>query len=279
MKELVNVKFLNAGYCRQSARWTKSGAWQWTKFHAIVVYFEHPQHGAFLIDTGYSLQFWEATQQLPYRVYRWIIPPRIDKEHCLRSGLAAAGIEVDNLAGVFLSHYHPDHLGGLKDLPKTTTIILRPKPLEALQRMKPLKQLHHGFIPGLFNSDHHESIVEINESSFDLKNGTELLSDFQHFDYWGDGSLCLADLPGHSLGHFGFLLRTDQGSLFYIVDAAWNLETIQPKQSLPYLSRLLQHDYSEYADTQRKLHNLTTRDGLKLVACHCPSTQLLAFNR
>ena len=279
MALLRNVKFINAGYCSQLATWTGVSSWRWTKFNAVVVYFEHPTHGAFLIDTGYGEEFYGATKQFPYRIYRWLVPPTIDSEHCLVSGLKNAGIDPKQLDGVILSHFHPDHIAGLASLPKMP-IHARIKPLEQLRKMKPMKQLHHGFIPELFPVERNGHIVPISDDRFrQSESQATSTSQFSTIDYWDDGSLTLFDLPGHALGHTGFLLNTEYGRQLYIVDAAWNVDVLLQGKQLPRIARRLQIGYDQYWKTQQLLKQFADESSIELIACHCPRTQAIVCNR
>lgn len=275
MALLRNVKFINAGYCSQLAAWTGIASWKWTRFHAVVVYFEHPKHGAFLIDTGYGEEFYKATKRLPYRIYRWLVPPTIDAENSLAGGLKHAGIDPDNLTAVILSHFHPDHIGGLASLPKIP-IHARVQPLDQLRKMKPIEQLHHGFIPELFPVERNSHLVTIADDRFrQAESKTTLTSQFATLDYWGDESLTLVDLPGHALGHTGFLLNTEHGRKFYIVDAAWSVEVLLQGKQLPRIARRLQTGYDQYWSTQQLLKQFADENSMELIACHCPRTQAI----
>lgn len=275
MTLLRNVKFINAGFCSQLAAWTGVSSWKWAKFNAVVVYFEHPTHGAYLIDTGYGEEFYESTKKFPYRIYRWLVPPTIDAEYSLIGGLKAAGIDPNQLAGVMVSHFHPDHIAGLASLPKVP-IHTRIQPLEQLRKMRPMEQLHHGFVPGLFPKDRDGDIIPISEDQF-CKSDSEMAStrEFSKLDYWDDGSLVLLDLPGHALGHTGFLLNTEHGRKFYIVDAAWSVDVLLQGNQLPRISRRLQTNYDKYWKTQQLLKQFSEENSIELIACHCPRTQAI----
>lgn len=279
MAVLRNVKFINAGYCSQLAAWTGLSSWQWTKFHAVVVYFEHPTHGVFLIDTGYGEEFYESTKKFPYRIYRWLVPPTIDTENCLNRSLKNSGVDLKQLDGVILSHFHPDHIAGLASLPKIP-IHARIQPLEQLRKMRPMEQLHHGFIPGLFPSERDGDVVPIVEDRFrQSESKTTLTRQFSTLDYWGDESLTLLDLPGHALGHTGFLLNTEHGRKFYIVDAAWNVDVLLQGKQLPRIARRLQTGYDQYWNTQQLLKQYADENSIELIACHCPRTQAIVSSR
>ncbi len=209
MTTLNNLQFLNAGYCRQLAYWTGLNSYSICKFQAVVVYFEHPVHGKFLIDTGYDDCFWPATRNFPFRAYRWLLPTSVDRGNCLTAALHHAEIAPSQLSGLFLSHFHPDHIGGLPSLPRVP-LILRDQPLDHVRSLKPIQQLHFGFVPKLFDSARDSDIVSIREDQFvaqrlpfsmDTQDGLSVPDygkDWRVFDYWNDGSLLLIDLPGHA---------------------------------------------------------------------------------
>lgn len=284
MVTLNNIRFLNAGYCRQFAYWTGTGKLSICKFQAVLVYFEHPRHGSFLIDTGYDQHFYSAASRFPFRLYRWLMPTSVDRDNCLTTALSRASINPAKLSGLFLSHFHPDHIGGLSALPRLP-LILRRKPLDELRAMSSLQQLHHGFIPGLFDASRDQDIVSIQEEQFNhqqlpsdivptLNCSEQAQSLWPMLDYWNDGSLLLIDLPGHAMGHTGFIMNGPTGRLFYIVDATWNVDVLRSGKQLPWLARKLQPHYSTYWETQQKLYQLSRQNSqLTMLACHCPRTQ------
>jgi glyoxylase-like metal-dependent hydrolase (beta-lactamase superfamily II) len=264
---------MNAGYCSQFAFWTGLKSWRWSKFFAVVVYFEHPKHGKFLIDTGYGDSFWSATSRWPFRLYRWTVPASISSQNCLTASLDNQGIDLASIDGVFLSHFHPDHMAGVASLPGKA-LVLRHEPLKELFQLSSMRQLKLGFVPQLFPQNRLGDIQGISESCFQLGRlpGTDA-DEFRVFDYWGDGSLVLVDLPGHAPGHTGYLLNSSAGPMFYVVDATWSMDVLLQQRQLPRCSRGLQADYQQYWQTQKGLSKLASNSAIPFIACHCPRTQ------
>jgi len=105
-----------------------------------------------------------------------------------------------------------------------------------------------------------------------------VLQDFRVGDPWGDGSLLWVDLPGHAAGHCGFLLRTATETLFYVVDACWDVEAMLAGRRLPALGRMVQADATAYEQTHSRLRDWSRKYRLPLIACHCPRTLLRVRN-
>ena len=267
---LTRVLFLNAGSCSQLGALAGRRSWGLTRFYAPFVYLEHPRHGACLIDTGYGPWFWESTRRWPGRLMRWLTPVRLAPRREAGSILQARGLKPDCLSRIFVSHFHADHIGGLRHFPKTQ-FVYRRAAHEQLLAEKPRRQLKNGFLVDLLPGDFTMRGEAIEEAAF--RQGTAALQEFRVLDYWGDGSLLMVDLPGHALGHTGYVLRTAGRALFYIVDACWDLDVLLQGRGLPRLSREVQNSYEVYRDTQQRLRRLAEQDAYRLLACHCPRTQ------
>jgi glyoxylase-like metal-dependent hydrolase (beta-lactamase superfamily II) len=266
------VSFFNSGYCRQLGYLAGRRSWGPTRFYGVFVYLEHPEHGRALVDTGYAPEFWEATRSFPERLYRWATPANLDPLGDAAAILRRRGIEPETIDRIFVSHFHGDHIAGLRRFPGAR-FVYRRAAYEALLGVSTWRQVRQAFLAKLLPADFTARGLPIDEGLFAPGSGP--LAEFRVVDYWGDGDLLLVDLPGHAVGHTGYLIRGPDGYVFYIVDASWDVEALLARRPISRLVRGVQHDYAAYAATQDRLRRLAAQVDYRLPACHCLQTQEL----
>lgn len=267
----TRVTFLNGGHCRQYGYFAGRATPGPTTFEAVFVVLEHPRHGIHLIDTGYSPLFLDATQPFPERLYRLTTPVRLDARGDATHILEAHGVRADDVQSIFISHFHGDHIAGLRHFTRARYVHRRAAH-EALMRRGRVRQVAHGFLATLLPDDFVARSEALEDSAF--VTGAAPFDDFRVHDVWGDGELLIVDLPGHAPGHHGFAFRTATESFFYIADACWDLDAMLAGRRLPALSRWLQDSTAVYEETQTRLRRFAAaHPAWRMLACHCPRTQ------
>lgn len=266
----VKITLLSDGYCRQLERLSlRGGSWRMIRFEAMFALLEHPVAGPILFDTGYSERFFEETRGWPNCLYRWITPVRL---HSSRGSaiqqLAGLGIPVEKVRHIFLSHFHADHLGGLRDFPAAQIHCTRAAWTDVAER-RGFAALHRAFLPGLMPEDF------LQRARF-LEDGPRVLlpgncSPFQEaYDVLGDGSLLAVELPGHAAGQAGLFLRDQENRLTLLAaDGAWSSQAIRELQPPSRVVRFL-GDWARLNETLGKLHALhRANPDLRIIPSHC----------
>ncbi|MFN7133541.1 MAG: MBL fold metallo-hydrolase, partial [Myxococcales bacterium] len=149
----VQVELREAGRCSHPESMVmKGGSLRPVPFPARFAVVRHPSHGIVLYDTGYSPRFLEETEPFPNRLYRWMTPPVLHAGETAAEQLRAAGIGVEDVGWVVLSHFHADHIAGIADFPRARYVAGR-QGLQFLRGAGRLNALLHGVLPGLLPSD------------------------------------------------------------------------------------------------------------------------------
>lgn len=250
---MIRVSLLNTGFCQAPAKITQNNeGWAKMRFPALAALIEHPREGFYLFDTGYSWRFHEATRWFPQRLYRWITPVTHSRKQGVAEQLVEQGISPAQIRGIFISHFHADHLGGLRDFPEAKFICSR-QAFESVRQLGNWAGIRHAFLPALMPEDFVQRATLLNEE----EGADEALpgSPFpKGVDLFGEGSLIAISLPGHAVGHMGLLVDR---RLFLIGDAAWSFKAIREKTLPHVLANLLIHDRGAYAKTLFALHQLS----------------------
>jgi N-acyl homoserine lactone hydrolase len=152
----------------------------------------------------------------------------------LRSQLAEIGVSQDEVEYLGLSHLHVDHVGNVGLFPRTTVLLQRAE-YEAGYGPDPERFIEPG-AP--------DTYAALNRDRIEMVEGDH--------DLFGDGSLILKALPGHTPGHQGLLVHLrDAGPILLAGDIAYsapdyadgavresNFDLDQSKQSIETAKRI-----------------------------------------
>ena len=269
----IKLMIRAAGYCTHPEWLTlRGGALRSVPFPAGFACILHPEHGPVLFDTGYSQRFFEETARLPNALYRYITPVIYQDEDSAASQLRAVGIAPEDVKYIVLSHFHGDHIGGIRDFHNARFIYLD-KAYCAVKHLGPLASVRAGFLPGLLPEDFAErslpirtkDIVQpfptVNESVFPCTEG---------YDLFGDGSLLAIELSGHAAGMIGLFVSTATDDYLLCADAVWSSRAYR-EDRLPHpAAGLIMSDRQQYKqsyDLLRQLHRAVPT--LRIAPSHC----------
>lgn len=264
----VSCTLLNGGCCRVRERlFTPDGGLRTIRIPALFALVEHPDRGFTLFDTGYSTRFLEATEPLVYRLYRHTTPVQIEERETAVAQLRRMGIEPEQVQTIVVSHFDPDHIGGLCDFPGAR-IVCSWRAWDAVRDKRGLAALQARLLPGHLPAD----ITARLELLPDLQ-GPPVHAFSASFDLFGDGSVRLVELPGHAPGQLGALVQLDGGRQWLLAaDAVWHRGAIAAARPCGIHARLA-HDRPAQERTHQLLRQLHHEyPDVVIVPSHCPQT-------
>jgi len=272
----TRVKFdlLRVGSCSHpECAALRGGGIRAIDFPALVGLVEHPRLGLMLYDTGYSRHFAAATRSFPECLYRLLTPVRLPPGEELLVQLEERGLAASDIGTIFISHFHADHVAGLRDFPSARFIATSAEHRLVGGRGR-LGRLRGAYLRDLLPSDFESRLL--GAESFSICRLPDTWSPFREgFDLAGDGSLVGIDLPGHTASQLGLAFRTEgePAPLFLVGDACWKVEGLERNRPPSRLAYGLFHDGKAYDETFAALRGLHLRgDGPSLIPSHCSTT-------
>ncbi len=266
-KTIVKLRLFTTGFTKASAHLVDVSAPRMIEiYHASFALIEHSKHGLILFDTGYSTRFYDETVTFPSSLYGRFAPAYTHEKLSAIEILKRNGISGDQINRVIISHFHADHIGGLRDFDRAD-FIAGPGAYDDVRNRRGFSAIRRAYLAGLMPNDSGKRIFQI-EQFQDPGIGA-----FDHtHDLFGDGSIRLVQLPGHTKGQIGALLQTGPDSRsFLIADAVYTHASID-KFSMPHrVTSLFIDSRKNLRATLQKLHRLKSDfPDIELIPCHSP---------
>lgn len=269
----IRFHLLKAGHCAHpECVALRGGRFASLRFPALCGVIEHPRRGVVLFDTGYSPHFFDATRPFPERAYRWVTPVTLPPEETLAAQLARLHIGAGDVAHVVISHYHGDHIAGLKDFPRARFWSTRAD-YDAMRRRSRLGNLLHACLPGLLPADFPDRLHFADDAPR-VALPRDLLPFDSGFDLFGDASVIGIPLPGHAAGQMGIAFqRADGRPVFLVADACWTRRSLIEDRPPTWIASRVFDDRRRYHATFADLRTLAARNGdVAIVPSHCDAT-------
>lgn len=266
----VQLTLFDVGHCRHCERVTLAGGrWASVTFPSMVALIVHPTEGAILYDTGYAPHFIDATAAFPERAYRWATPVALPQAQRLEVQLAACGLRPSDIRWCLVSHFHADHIAGLRDLPSARFVCMR-EDLEGMRAMSRLRGLRNGWLPALVPDDF-DARVRYAGDGIARALPAPWTTLGEGVDLFGDGSLFAVAMPGHAPRQMGLCLRDAQDrAVLLCADACWSHLTFRERRLPTWPARLVTHDWAAYVRTVERLHALArTAPDVAILPSHC----------
>lgn len=239
------------------------GGGSWLRYrhpaHTAVLV-KHPQ-ATFLFDTGlgrrvgeqFAANSWINQQLFAYRP----ATPAADQ-------MDKAGWPLDSVRMIVPSHMHWDHVSGLADFPQA----------EVWASTEEREHAQHGttpaFLPSQFAGVQRWHDLRLTHGPY--------MGYPASLDMFGDGSVVLVPLGGHTAGQVGMFLNLPSGQRYFFTgDVTWTIEGLQKPADRSWLLRHVVHlDHDEAANQSSivHIHQIMQRyPTLKVVPAHDENVQ------
>lgn len=268
------------GHCSQLERISnRKGKFRNIDFPALFFLLKHKEHGYILFDTGYSRHFIEDTGKFPWKIYSILTPVSFKNSNSAIFQLNEMGIGEKDIKYIFISHFHADHISGLRDFPSSQFICSK-EAYFSIQNKDGIRALKQAFIPSLMPDDFDVRVRFIEDCPiFNNKTSSKHINDFldvfEHvYDIFGDNTLLSVNLSGHAKGQFGLLVNSDKPT-FLIADATWDRNSFQKNLLPSKLAFLIMDSQKKYKENVDKIHQFySLNPNLEIIPSHCSLTSI-----
>lgn len=263
MSVISNMQIFIAGSCKNlECLAFKGGAMKKVDFPALCVYFKvliEDKEYNILFDSGYSKHFFNATKKMPEKLYALATPVRL--EFSLKEQLSQKGIK--KIDFIFISHFHADHIGGIKDF-ENAYFIASKNAYETFMKQGKFVNLKQGILPNLLPKNFQNRLVSIENLEKAYLN-----DEFKEVYKWLD-CFFIVPLFGHALGQYGLFFEYKNQQIFLIADAVWDYKSIEFNALPSKLTHFILNNTKEFYHSLKLLQEMKkTNSKVFFIPSHC----------
>lgn len=240
-------------------------------FTASAVLVHHPSGGSVLIDAGNSANFDAELEPYHGRRKRWLatFPGALAPKRPLDALLSDVGVVPGELRAVIPTHAHLDHIGGVLDLPELPVWVTDE---EAALIERGRHAVTDEVVPA-----HAEALADQLEPLTFIDEPYEIFD--RHADVFGDGSVVVVPMPGHTPGSVGvFVTRPDGRRVFHVGDAVNDRKQITKLRGRTLAMKRTDSDRAAANVNVARLHALAQQNpALQMLPAHERAAWVDAF--
>ncbi|MDP2229132.1 MAG: MBL fold metallo-hydrolase [Moraxellaceae bacterium] len=266
----VRVHHLNCGtMCPVCARLVNGrGGWlEAAQMVCHVLLIETPKDGLVLVDTGIGMTDINRPSGLG-KPFLALTRPRLDPHEAAIAHVERLGFRADDVRHIIVTHLDLDHAGGLPDFPKAQVHVFA---AEHAAAMKPDWRSNARYLPQHWA---HSPRWTLHDS-----NGGERWFGFDNLHPIPGLSedILMVPLIGHTRGHCGIAVRTDNGWILHCGDAYFFHGQMDPAHphhtpAMALFEKIVQTDKAARLQNLGRLLDLSRQHGgeVKLFCAHDP---------
>jgi N-acyl homoserine lactone hydrolase len=248
--------------------WWLNTSREWTAPRPINVYVIEHDKGLVLFDSGQDRRSVTDPAYFPGgmagHVYRRLAKFDIPSDATLTDRLRGLGYDIADVHVAILSHLHQDHIGGLRELPKSAQVLVSATELAEVDK-------RFAVFAGLMRE--HIQVPGVNFTAVTPQPVEDsAITPFTHaHDVLGDGSLLLLPTPGHTPGSMSLLLRSEGlPPMMFVGDVTYDVQLLAADR-VPGVGNA-----TGLHDTTRQVNQLSARyPGMPILAAHDPAAASL----
>jgi glyoxylase-like metal-dependent hydrolase (beta-lactamase superfamily II) len=264
----MKVYFLTTGFGNVAkGLFVRGAGFKSIRFPILSILIER-NHDLVLFDTGIGTRIEEEMRPPIYWgnlfFHRFVMRTRFNPRHdALTHQLQRLGFKPADVKNVIISHLHWDHAGGMRDFPHAHFFVGH-REWDFVSGLSGMSLLKNAFITEQFCGAGLD--IELIE--------TDPRKPFKNFpasyDVFGDGSMVLVDLPGHSPGLLGLYVTLPSGRRFlFSADTFYFPEGLEERLPKSALMQSLVSEGPEAGASIDRVYELMKSDPqLEIVGSH-----------